>query len=346
MRLPKIDMFVVGLAAMVGLAILWPEGGRTGGLLHWDYVTTYGICGVFFLYGLTLAPERMRAGLTRWKAHIAVVIATFGLFPAVVLAAEWAFPHLLPKPAMIGFFYVAALPSTVSSSVAMVSLAKGDVPVAIFNATLSALLGVFITPALMAWYMQTSGAPVPLLPTILKVVLLVLLPIIVGQVARHWLAGWAKAHSGFIKRADRAIILAIVYGAFSNSVHDGVWVRNDPSIVAEIAAGTIALFAVVYTLTIAIAAVLKMDRGEAIAVKFCGSKKSLATGVPLAPVIFAGRPDLGLIILPIMLFHFFQLLIVSTIATRMSKAADEAPAAQTAPVAETTISTAAADQSR
>ncbi|MCQ0987086.1 bile acid:sodium symporter family protein [Jiella marina] len=319
MRLVTIDKFVVGLALAVILAILWPEGGRTGGLLHWEYVTTYGICGVFFLYGLTLAPERMREGLTKWKAHIAVVLATFGLFPAVVLAGEALAPDLLPQAADIGFFYVAALPSTVSSAVAMVSLARGDVPVAIFNATLSSLLGVFVTPALMAWYLQSSGAPVPLLPTIMKVVLLVLLPIVVGQVARRWLGGWAKRHSRFVKLADRGIILAIVYGAFSNSMAEGVWSEHDPLVVVEIAIGAILLFVAVYGLTVLMARAQRMPRAERIAVQFCGSKKSLATGVPLAPVIFAGRGDIGLIILPIMLFHFFQLLIVSFLAARLAR---------------------------
>ncbi|MCQ0989304.1 bile acid:sodium symporter family protein [Jiella marina] len=325
---PKLDMFVVALALAVGLAILWPEGGRTGGLLHWEYVTTYGVCGVFFLYGLTLAPERMREGMTKWKAHIAVVLTTFGLFPAVVLVVLQAFPDALPPAAAIGFFYVAALPSTVSSAVAMVSLARGDVPVAIFNATLSSLLGVFITPTLMAWYLQSSGAGVPLLPTILKVVLLVLLPIVVGQVARRWLAGWAKKHSRFVKLADRGIILAIVYGAFSNSMAEGIWSQHDPTIVIEIALGAILLFFVVYGLTILLARALRLGREERIAVQFCGSKKSLATGVPLAPVIFSGRAELGLIILPIMLFHFFQLLIVSFLATRLANEAEAASNAQ------------------
>ncbi|SMC40790.1 solute carrier family 10 (sodium/bile acid cotransporter), member 7 [Fulvimarina manganoxydans] len=319
MRLPKIDKFVLALAAAVILAILFPEPGRTGGLLHWDYVTTYGVCAVFFLYGLTLAPERMKHGLTRWKAHIVVVLTTFGLFPAVVLLAVTLFPGALPEAAEIGFFYVAALPSTVSSSVAMVSLARGNVPVAIFNATLSSLLGVVLTPALMAWYLQSSGAPVPLLPTIFKVVLLVLLPIIVGQVARHWLGGWAERHKAVIKLADRGIILAVVYGAFSNSVADGVWLRHDPLVVAEIAVAAIVLFFVIYAATVLVSKLLAMSEEDVIAVAFCGSKKSLAAGVPLAPVIFAGRSDVGLIILPIMLFHFFQLLIVSFIAARAGR---------------------------
>ncbi len=319
MQLPKINWFIVFLFVAVVAALAWPDPGRTGGLLQWQWVTTYGVSVVFFLYGLTLAPERMKEGVARWQAHIAVVLSTFGLFPLVVLAAEAILPGLLPKSVMIGFFYVAALPSTVSSSVAMVSLARGNVPIAIFNATISSLIGVFLTPLLMAWYMQSSGAPVPLLPTIGKVVLLVLLPIVIGQVARIWLEDWARRQNRWIKLADRAIIVAIVYGAFCNSVHDGVWSRNDPSVVVEILVGVVALFTVVYGLTTLIARLLGLDRDARIAVQFCGSKKSLAAGVPLAPVIFAGNPNIGLIIVPIMLYHFFQLLIVSFIASNYAR---------------------------
>ena len=319
MRLPKVNWFIVFLFVAVAAALAWPEAGRTGGLLHWQWITTYGVSVVFFLYGLTLAPERMREGVARWQAHIVVVATTFGLFPLAVLAGEAAFPGVLPKGAMVGFFYVAALPSTVSSSVAMVSLARGNVPIAIFNATISSLIGVFLTPLMMAWYMQASGAPVPLAPTVLKVVLLVLVPIVVGQVARVKLEGWARRHNRFIKLADRAIIVAIVYGAFCNSVHDGVWSRNDPSVVVEILAGVAVLFSIVYGLTMLAGRLLRLDREARIAVEFCGSKKSLAAGVPLAPVIFANNPDIGLIIVPIMLYHFFQLIVVSFIAAHYAK---------------------------
>ncbi|WP_235891042.1 bile acid:sodium symporter family protein [Pararhizobium mangrovi] len=322
MKLPKLNWFIVFLVLAVVTAIVFPGPGTTGGPLHWEYVTTYGVSAVFFLYGLTLAPERMKAGLTHWRAHIAVVLSTFGLFPLVVLAAEAALHGAVDPAVATGFFYIAALPSTVSSSVAMTSLARGDVPVAIFNATISSLIGVFVTPLFMAWYLSSSGAPVPLLPTILKVVMLVLVPIVIGQIARIWLSGIAARYGRWIKLADRAIIVAIVYGAFSNSVADGVWSRNDPAVVVEILIGVIVLFFAVYALTTLLAKLFRMDRGARIAVQFCGSKKSLAAGVPLAPVIFAGNPNIGLIIVPIMLFHFCQLLIVSFIASHEAKQAD------------------------
>jgi solute carrier family 10 (sodium/bile acid cotransporter), member 7 len=250
-----------------------------------------------------------------------VQLATFVLFPVVMLALLAIFGEGLPAPVQTGFFYVAALPSTVSSSVAMTSLARGNVPVAIFNATLSSLIGVFITPLLMAWYASTGGTAVPLLPVIMKVVMLVLLPIGVGQIARHWLAGWAARNNKWIKLADRAIILAIVFNSFANSMVEGIWSGHDASLVLEMVVGSIAVFFIVYGLLKIPCSLLKFDREETIACLFCGSKKSLATGVPLAKLMFGAVPALGLIIAPIMLYHFLQLVIVSVIANRYARSA-------------------------
>lgn len=315
----NIDGFLLSLMGVVALAIAWPEPGVTGGPLHVEWVASYGISIVFFLYGLTLAPEKMRAGFAKWKVHIAVQLGTFVLFPIIVLAVEPAAGHLFPTEVWLGFFYLAALPSTVSSSVAMTSLARGNVPVAIFNATLSAFLGVFLTPILMAWYMRTTGQSLPLGNVILKIVMLVLLPTAVGQIAHRWLAEWASRNSKWLKLCDRAVILAIVYNSFSDSIMEGVWSAHDLSLLALMIAGAIALFFTVYFLMKIPCRVLGFDREDTIACLFCGSKKSLATGVPLSKVMFGATPALGLIIAPLMLFHFFQLVIVSFIANRYAR---------------------------
>ena len=319
-----IDGFLLALVAVVAIALVLPGPGATGGILHMNDVATYGVGVIFFLYGLTLAPEKMKAGVRHWRLHLCVQLSTFVLFPLVVLALGTPLKSLVPDPVWIGFFYVAALPSTVSSSVAMTSLAHGNVPAAIFNATLSSLIGVFATPLLMAWFLSTSGLSMPLLPVLGKIMLLVLLPIILGQVARHWLGGWAGRHNKQIKLADRAIILAIVYNSFSDSMVEGVWHGHDASLIAEIVFGVIALFFIVYWLMKIPCRLLGFNTADTIACLFCGSKKSLATGVPLAPIIFGANPALGLIIAPIMLYHFCQLVIVSVIANRYAKDATAA----------------------
>ncbi|HEX7775839.1 MAG TPA: bile acid:sodium symporter family protein [Parvibaculum sp.] len=315
----NIDGFLLSLMAVVALAIVWPAPGVTGGPLHVEWVANYGLCIVFFLYGLTLAPEKMRAGLAKWQIHIAVQLGTFVLFPIVVLAALFLTRGLLPPEVQLGFFYLAALPSTVSSSVAMTSLARGNVPVAIFNATLSAFLGVFVTPILMAWYMKSTGHSLPLSSVILKIVLLVLLPTALGQIAHRWLAAWAARNSAWLKLCDRAVILAIVYNSFSDSIKEGVWSAHDVSLLFIMIVGVIGLFFVIYGLMQIPCRLLGLNREDSIACLFCASKKSLATGVPLSKVMFGATPALGLIIAPLMLFHFFQLVIVSVIANRFAR---------------------------
>lgn len=314
-----IDPFLIGLVAMVLLALIFPQPGVSGGPLHFDYATTYGVSIVFFLYGLTLAPSKMKAGLMQWKVHVAVQLATFVIFPLIIIGLRAALPHLISDDLWLGFFYVAALPSTVSSSVAMTNIARGNVPVAVFNASLSSLLGVFLTPIWMSWYMQSNGISMPLGPVILKVVGLVLVPIILGQIARHWLAAWAHRNARWIKLADRVTILAIVYNSFCDSVAAGVWKANDLFIVVEIAVGAVALFGVVYLITDLVCTALGFNVADRIACQFCGSKKSLATGAPLAKVMFGATPALGLIIAPIMVYHFLQLVIVSFIAARFAR---------------------------
>lgn len=319
MRLPKLDYFLVGLVLMVLLALVWPTPGMSGGPLHFEYITTYGVSVVFFLYGLTLSPEKMKAGVMHWRLHLCVQFATFVLFPAILLAVRALVPSLFSDDVWLGFFYVAALPSTVSSSVAMTNIARGNVPAAVFNASLSSLLGVFITPLLMSWYMHSNGIDMPLLPVILKVVMLVLVPIVLGQIARRWLAGWAHRNAFWVKLADRSTILAIVYNSFCDSVAAGVWNAGDLMLVVRIAVASVALFAIVYLAMNGVCVAMGFNIRDRIACQFCGSKKSLATGVPLAPVMFGHSAALGLIVAPIMVFHFLQLVIVSVLAARFAR---------------------------
>ena len=318
----NIDRFLQLIVVVVIAAIIFPAAGATGSPLHIEYVASYGISIVFFLYGLTLAPEKMKAGLVKWRVHIVVQLATFVLFPLVVLALIVTLRGRLPDEVLVGFFYLAALPGTVSSSVAMTSLARGNVPVAIFNATLSAFLGVFLTPLLMAWYLDTTGASLPLENVIFKIVLLVLVPTAVGQVAHFWLKDWATRNNAWLKWCDKAVILAIVYNSFCDSIMEGVWSDHDVSLLAAMIALSIALFFVIYYLMKIPTRLLGFNREDRIACMFCSSKKSLATGVPLAKVIFGATPALGLIIAPLMLFHFFQLVIVSVIANQYAAEED------------------------
>jgi sodium/bile acid cotransporter 7 len=310
----KPDGFLTALFVVVALVFLWPAPAASGGVLHMDLAATYGVAIVFFLYGLTLVPEQMRAGALHWQAHLLVQASTYVLFPIVVLAAL-AFAAV-PTEIAIGFFFVAALPSTISSSVAMTAMARGNVALAVFNATLSSILGIFITPLLMAWYLSTTGVDLPLLPTLAKITGLVMLPIAAGQLLRRPLSRFMERHLRAIKRLDRIIVLAIVCNSAADSVMAGVWSSYDWSFLAALTAASIGLFFVMYGVVAIPCRLLRFKREDRVAILFCGSKKSLAAGVPMGQIIFGSSPALGLILAPIMIYHFWQLVIVGSIANR------------------------------
>lgn len=317
----KQDPFLPALVIVVGLALLWPAPGVTGGVLHADKAATYGVAVIFFLYGLSLETRHLLESATRWQLHLVVQLATFVLFPLIAVIAMPLLGHSLPDGVAIGFFFLAALPSTVSSSVAMTSLANGNVAVAIFNASISSLIGVFVTPLLMAWYLHATGGGMALGDVILKLVIMVILPLAAGQALRPLLAKTVHRHKGIIKTVDRAVILAIVYNSFCDSVAAGVWSGQSPLLLLEIVAGVLVLFFAVYAIVGLVCRLAGFNLADTIAVQFCASKKSLATGLPMARVMFGAVPELSLIITPIMIYHFLQLVIISVIANRKARLA-------------------------
>ncbi len=317
------DGFMLALVAVVVLAALVPQVGATGGPLRIDQVATYGIALIFFLYGLTLAPDKLKQGAAHWRLHLTVQAATFVLFPAIVFLLVLPFRDHMPPGLATGFLYLGALPSTVSSSVALTGIARGNVPIAIFNATLSSIIGVFATPLLMAWFASTTGDPLPVLPVIVKIVLLVLLPMALGQVARIWLKGWASAHVKKIRLVDRLVILLIVFNAFSDSMIGGVWEGHDVFLIGAMILGVAVIFVVVYVVLKVVCRLLAFNTPDTIACVFCGTVKSLATGVPLARIMFGNDPLLGLIIAPTMLYHVLQLFVLGILANRYARRPEE-----------------------
>lgn len=311
----KFDWFILGMAAAVGLAWLAPHAGAPGGWLRPELVNKIGVALIFFFTGLSLAFAAMKAGAMRWPVHVMVQATTFGVFPlagwAMMAApAGWIAPELA-----IGFFYLCAAPSTVSSSVVMTAAARGNVPVAVFNATLSSVIGIFLTPTLIGWMLKTGEGGMRLGPVIMDLVLWLLLPLALGQAARPWLKDWAYRNKTLINRVDRGTILFIIYTSFCESILHGVWSGKSEA-VATAAVGSLVLFTLVFYLTSTVAKAAAFNEGDRIAAIFCGSKKSIAAGVPMAQLIFAGDPRLGMILLPLMLYHPLQLVICGVLARR------------------------------
>ncbi|HEX8550056.1 MAG TPA: bile acid:sodium symporter family protein [Abditibacteriaceae bacterium] len=318
----KIDWFLVGIAVAVALAWFFPDPGAKGGWLHPELLTKAGVALIFFLHGLSLSFERLKAGTLRWPLHLIVQTCTFVVFPLLGFVLLWFFGSLLPADLRLGFFYLCALPSTVSSSVAMTAAARGNVPVAVFNATLSSLIGIFITPLWIGLVMKSGGQSIPLGNVILDLVLWLLLPLAVGQLCRPLLGARAAAHKPLISTVDRGTILLLVYTSFCDSVKQNVWGEYGAASLIPTIVGALLLFTIVFFVLRAACNWLGVPLGDQSAVIFCGTKKTLASGVPMAHLIFGAHPGLGLILLPIMIYHSMQLVICGWLAGRWAQRAE------------------------
>jgi sodium/bile acid cotransporter 7 len=321
------DGFLLAILAAVALAWIAPSPGARGGLLHAELLNKLGVALIFFLHGLTLAFEAFRAGTLRWPLHALVQISTFVLFPLLGLALLSLFGAWLAPDLRTGLFYLCALPSTVSSSVALTAAARGNVPAAVFNATLSSLVGVFVTPLWLGVALGSAGHPLPIGRVILELALWLLFPLALGQLARPWLGAFAARHKRRVSLVDRATIVLLVYTSFCDSVKAGIWSNYGLSPLYLALLACVWLLGTMLTVVQFASRAIGLPIEDQIVAVFCGSKKTLASGVPLARVIFGAHPGLGMILLPIMIYHPLQLLVCGMLAGRWARrpAADLRP---------------------
>lgn len=314
------DWFLVGMLLAVVLASLFPQAGRSGGVLHMEKMVDIGVALVFFLHGLTIAPDAFKAGLLRWPVHVVVQLLTFLFFPLLYYPFKALFGGAIPPGLMLGFLYLCVLPSTITSSVAMTGMARGNVPAAIFNASLSGLIGIVMTPLLVSLMADTQGmAELPLLDTILGIARMLLLPLVVGQLLRPLLFRWFNRYKAITNKIDKLVILLLVYAAFCDSVAAGLWQNNGVEIIGITLLGAALLLCIVLTVSTFLARRLGFNKEDEITIVFCGSKKTLASGVPMATLLFGALPSLGLIVLPIMFYHQLQLFVCSILAERYAR---------------------------
>ena len=316
----KIDGFVTLLVIAVALAWLLPDVGAREGSFSLSALANYGISVIFFFYGLKLSREKLRTGLGNWRLHVLIHLITFVLFPLLIICIRPLFHDGNNTLLWLGIFYMAALPSTVSSSVVMVSLAGGNVPAAIFNASISSLIGVFITPLWMGLILtNVAGIDTAGLWTMIgKLTLQILLPVALGMALNRRWGAFAEKHQRTLRLFDQSVILLIVYTAFCASFAHHVFEGFSWIMLTGCAAGMAALFFAVYAIIGWMCRRMKMNREDTITAQFCGSKKSLIHGTAMSKVIFAGYSGIGVILLPIMLYHILQLLVVSAIAKRLN----------------------------
>ena len=313
-------MFLVAIIAAAVVASVLPARGVAIDILA--VATNVTIVALFFLYGVRLHPDEAVKGLRHWRLHLTILAFTFIAFPLVGLALGALSPAVLPAPLYAGVLYVTLVPSTVQSSINFTSIAKGNVAGAIVSASASNLLGVVVTPLLAIALMNTTGHAAIRLESILDIVAQILLPFALGQLSRRWTATFVEAHPK-LKLFDQATIVLVVYAAFSAGVREGIWTMVSPRDLAALVVVCLGLLALMLSATWVVAQRLGFDRADAIAIQMCGTKKSLATGLPMAVVLFAGQP-IGLIMLPLMVFHQAQLMACSALASRYARQSPDA----------------------
>jgi solute carrier family 10 (sodium/bile acid cotransporter), member 7 len=314
----RLDWFLIGMGAAVALAWLFPDPGAKGGSLHPELINKLGVSLIFCLHGLTLSFSSLAAGTRKWRLHLLVQLCTFLVFPLFGLLLLALTAGRVDDNLRTGLFFLCALPSTVSSSVALTATARGDVPAAVFSATLSSLLGVLLTPWWLGLVLGASGHSLPLGRVVLDLCLWLVLPLFVGQALRPIFGAFALRHKARISVLDRITILLLVYTSFCDSVKTHVWNSGVSLLVVSVSA-SIVLLGLMLTLVWLASRVLGFELAERITALFCGSKKTLASGVPMARLIFGAAPGLGLILLPIMLYHPIQLVVGGWVAGRFAR---------------------------
>jgi sodium/bile acid cotransporter 7 len=305
------DRFILWLLAALALGIALPVRGAAAPAV--ELATLAAIFALFFLHGVRLPREALAAGVTDWRLHAAILGTTFLVFPAAGLALATAFPGLLSTGLWTGVLFLCALPSTVQSSIAYTSMARGNVAGAVAAAAFSNLAGVFLTPLLVALMLGAQGGGVSA-GAIGKIVLLLFVPFLLGHALRPWLRAPVEARPGLTRLVDKGTILLAVYGAFSAATVEGVWSRIPPSQMALLVALCLALLAFVLAASWTLGR--RFPSGSRAALLFCGSVKSLASGAPMARILFPGAAA-GLVILPVMIFHTMQLIVCAWIAARL-----------------------------
>ncbi|WP_420146201.1 bile acid:sodium symporter family protein [Sphingobium sp.] len=313
-----LDPFLLLLLATVALASVLPARG-TGAVIA-DAIADAGIVLLFFLHGAKLSREAIWGGAKAWKLHLATLATTFVVFPILgLLAGRFAF---VPDNMQAGLLFLTLLPSTVQSSIAFTAIARGNVAAAVVSASFSNLLGIFATPLLVAMLMQRSGnGSLISLSAVEGIVLQLLLPFIIGHLLRPWIGAFVARHKAMIGRVDRGSILLVVYAAFSAAVVEGLWSKVSGEELLILAGLCIAILVIILLFTYGLGRMMGLSREDAIVLQFCGSKKSLASGVPIAGVLFPAAA-VGPILLPIMLFHQIQLMACALLARRYGARSD------------------------
>ncbi|WP_039048196.1 bile acid:sodium symporter family protein [Acinetobacter junii] len=321
LKLLALDRFTILLVLMVLLATLLPISGQLA--YYFNILTTVAITVLFFLHGAKLSREAVIEGMLHWRMHALVFIFTFLIFPLIGLLSRPVLEPVLGQQLYWGFLFMCFLPSTVQSSIAFTSMAKGNVAGAVCSASFSNIIGMFITPILVSYFiLGQSQHDFDPTKSIVQITLLLLVPFILGQLLRPFIFPQMRKFPSVVKVFDQGSILMVVYGAFSSAVVAGLWQQVSGITLIYLTLACSVLLTILMLLALYLPKWLGFNQADQITIFFCSSKKTLASGVPMAQILFIGQP-LGMIVLPIMIFHQIQLMVCGVIANYWSKSIQE-----------------------
>ncbi|MBJ3815145.1 bile acid:sodium symporter [Shimwellia pseudoproteus] len=321
MNLLKIfDPFTLTLVITVLLATFFPATGVWVGFF--DGLTTAAIALLFFMHGAKLSREAIIAGSSHWRLHLWVMCSTFVLFPVLGVLFSWWAPVNVSPEIYAGFLYLCILPATVQSAIAFTSLAGGNVAAAVCAASASSLLGVFVSPLLVGLVMHVHGAGGSL-QQVGSIMLQLLVPFVLGHLSRPWTGNFVARHKKWIGKTDQSSILLVVYTAFSEAVTHGIWHKVGVGTLLFIVVVSLVLLAIVIAINTLVARRCGFSKADEITIVFCGSKKSLANGIPMANILFPAA-TVGILVLPLMIFHQIQLMVCAVLARRYKRQTDAA----------------------
>ena len=315
------DNFVLTLLALLVLASVLPVRGEAA--VWAGHVTNAAIALLFFLHGAKLSTQAVIQGLSHWRLHGVVLSVTFILFPLLAWVLGPVLRPLLGEELYRGMVYLSVLPSTVQSAIALTAMARGNVAAAVCGAATSSLLGIFITPLLVLVFMGSALGGLHFGDAVIKVMVQLLLPFVLGQIARRWIGQWVDKNKAMLKHVDQSSVYLVIYTAFSKAVVDGLWSQMALSQVLTLIACCFVLLVVVLSVCYWVTRSLGLNMADRITALFGGAQKSLATGVPMAQVLFAGTP-MGALLLPLMLYHQVQLMTCAILARRFGQRPEEA----------------------
>jgi solute carrier family 10 (sodium/bile acid cotransporter), member 7 len=306
------DAFLLSILGVV-LAATWaPCSGTRAVIFHGLGIVA--ISTLFFLQGARLSRAAIVDGITGWRLHATIATTTFVLFPLTGLALSAAFSTALPSPLWTGVLFLCALPSTVQSSIALTSMAKGNVAGAICSATASNVVGIVLTPLVFGVLSRVRGGGVSL-DGVGQVVCELLVPFAAGHWLRPKIGGWVESNRRLLSFTDRSSILLVVYGAFSAAVVHGIWDRLPTTVLLPLMLIVAFILAIVLLVIKIASAILGFEKQDEIASTFCGSQKSLVSGVPMANALFSAAA-MGPVLIPIMIYYPMQMVVCAWLARR------------------------------